>query len=280
LDFAHEKNIYASTANPGASELAHELLVSGGIRATGMNAVVTSTLPTVVAERVDSQRGVPVLRVRRSTVRQLAKPSRESTAKAAAESTVKAGAAVSSWLSQFANDIRGSSSGRLESTATHETSKSVFLLLLNNRTFDGDAGMTLAREVAAAMWAGMKICLAHDTDRTGDGCRFDRMFSITPEELVVGGLYSSIAVAINPPPTREVSLSLLAKELGAKQLPRKDSAVSTSSQGRGKAGKKSVLTKKQPKPGVVASNVAAISVVSTPVSPHTPAEETSTVDQV
>jgi hypothetical protein len=77
------------------------------------------------------------------------------------------------------------------------------LLYLNNKTFVGENGHNLAREVSVARSCGVEIVLVHENDTDRDGCAFSRLFQTTPHELITDGLYSKIAVACHPEPYRE-----------------------------------------------------------------------------
>ena len=47
---------------------------------------------------------------------------------------------------------------------------------------------------------------------------FGNFFGLTPEELINGGIYNDIAIALHTPPHRAVSLALLAQAVGAVKL--------------------------------------------------------------
>eukprot|EP00316_Scyphosphaera_apsteinii_P013750 CAMPEP_0119306118 /NCGR_PEP_ID=MMETSP1333-20130426/6943_1 /TAXON_ID=418940 /ORGANISM="Scyphosphaera apsteinii, Strain RCC1455" /LENGTH=220 /DNA_ID=CAMNT_0007309345 /DNA_START=287 /DNA_END=949 /DNA_ORIENTATION=- len=65
------------------------------------------------------------------------------------------------------------------------------------------------------MTSGIKIILVHEVEERCGGCPFSRFFQVTPDSLVQGGLYKTIAVPMHTEPYRIISLTLLAKELGA-----------------------------------------------------------------
>eukprot|EP00966_Prymnesium_polylepis_P318866 7364423-Prymnesium_polylepis.1 len=77
------------------------------------------------------------------------------------------------------------------------------LLYLNNKTFVGENGHNLAREVSIARSYGIDIILVHENDADRDGCAFSRLFQTTPHELIADELYGKIAVACHPEPHRE-----------------------------------------------------------------------------
>jgi len=89
------------------------------------------------------------------------------------------------------------------------------VLYLNGETWLGESGASLAREVAAANKAGLRIVLLHENDELRGGCPFARFFQTTPGALIDGGLYSDIAVAMHAVPFREVSLLGAAQAIGA-----------------------------------------------------------------
>jgi len=92
------------------------------------------------------------------------------------------------------------------------------LLYLNNKTFHNEARHSLSREIRLAMHYGIGIILVHENDEENGGCNFARFFDLTPDDLIRDGLYKKIAVAFHPEPHREISIALLAKELGYKRV--------------------------------------------------------------
>jgi len=94
--------------------------------------------------------------------------------------------------------------------------KRVFLLYLNQETWLGAAGSELADQVRAARAAGISVVLVHECDPTLGGCEFAHLFQTTPQDLVADELYAArIAVAFHTGQHRDVSLCLLAREIGA-----------------------------------------------------------------
>ena len=102
---------------------------------------------------------------------------------------------------------RSSDSGDEE--ATH------MLLYLNRSTWVGDGAEALAEQVRAAREARLPIVMAHENDAERGGCIFGRFFEVTPRDLIADGLYNDLAVSCHAGPHRQVSLALLAQELGA-----------------------------------------------------------------
>ena len=90
-----------------------------------------------------------------------------------------------------------------------------FLLYLNKHTFVGEEGAQLAEEVRLAIDGGLPMVLVHEEDPAMDGCHFDELHHNTPEDLTNQGLYKNIAISCKPERLRLVSLSLIAKALGA-----------------------------------------------------------------
>ena len=60
--------------------------------------------------------------------------------------------------------------------------------------------------------------MVHECDMEGDGCDFGLLFDTTPVDLVQGGLYKALALALYPKPFRHVSACLIARALGAVDL--------------------------------------------------------------
>ena len=93
-----------------------------------------------------------------------------------------------------------------------------FLLYLTKKTFMGLKGKGLAHEVRTARAAGLPVVLVHENDGARDGCAFDTLFQTTPQELIDGGLYNTLAVPfMSGDAHRKLSRALLAKELGAQE---------------------------------------------------------------
>ena len=58
--------------------------------------------------------------------------------------------------------------------------------------------------------------LVHETDAERDGCAFDTFFKTTPQDLIDGGLYDTLAeLFVSGEAHRKLSYALLAKKLGA-----------------------------------------------------------------
>ena len=62
---------------------------------------------------------------------------------------------------------------------------------------------------------GTKVILAHEVDPALGGCEFGYFFQTTPGDLIGGGLYGAIAVAMHSGQHRAVSYCLVAKDAGA-----------------------------------------------------------------
>ena len=90
-----------------------------------------------------------------------------------------------------------------------------FLLYLNFDTFLDSPGKQLAEELRKARAANFNVIMAHENDPARGGCEFVRFFSVTPQDLISGGLYKALAFACYPGEHRATSMALLAKALGA-----------------------------------------------------------------
>ena len=106
-------------------------------------------------------------------------------------------------------------SSRLPMTPGAEAEATHMVLYLNEETFAGEAGAVLAHELREARARGMPIEIYHECDPARAGCEFAKFFTTTPEDLLAEGLYSQLAIALQPGAHREVSLALCAKSLGA-----------------------------------------------------------------
>ena len=78
------------------------------------------------------------------------------------------------------------------------------LLYLNQNTWLEDDGERLAEQVKQAREDKLKIVMAHENDPALGGCAFDRMFEVTPQELIKDGLYRDLARSFFPGAYREV----------------------------------------------------------------------------
>lgn len=61
----------------------------------------------------------------------------------------------------------------------------------------------------------MRIVMLHENDPERDGCAFARFFQTTPDDLINGGLYDALALAMHAGDYRHVSLLIVAQALGA-----------------------------------------------------------------
>ena len=53
-----------------------------------------------------------------------------------------------------------------------------FLLYLNNKTFVGEEGLTLAAEMQMVLNAGMRVVMVHENDIERGGCAFSYFFQV------------------------------------------------------------------------------------------------------
>jgi hypothetical protein len=99
------------------------------------------------------------------------------------------------------------------------------LVYLTGHTWtSGSRSTQLQQEVQYAMRLGVRLQLAHEMVGFGgqearSGCEFQSFFSTTPQELLRGGIYNMIAVALKGGAWREVSMVLLAKALAEAPAP-------------------------------------------------------------
>ena len=93
----------------------------------------------------------------------------------------------------------------------------VTLLYLNGETYMGEAGERLAVELVAAQKAGCRLLMLHENDGNKHGCEFGVFFDgRTPDELLQGGIYKALAIALFPGAGYQpVSIALAATALGA-----------------------------------------------------------------
>ena len=112
----------------------------------------------------------------------------------------------------------GTSFTRKVDLLTKSSEKAKFVLYLSRETWLGEAGQALAEEVRLAREGGAHLVMVHSTPDNADGCEFDHVFSTTPHDLIQDGLYRDLALALHPPPFRQVSACLIARALGATNL--------------------------------------------------------------
>ena len=83
------------------------------------------------------------------------------------------------------------------------------LLYLNQTTWLEHDGERLAEQVKQAREDKLKIVMVHENDPALGGCAFDRMFEVTPQELINDGLYRDLARSFFPGVYREAPLAIL-----------------------------------------------------------------------
>jgi hypothetical protein len=101
------------------------------------------------------------------------------------------------------------------STATEEE-PTHFVLYLNDATFTGEDGAVLADVVRSVHQAKLPILMLHERVPDKGGCEFELFFRTTPPDLISGGLYAAIAIALFETDHRPVGLTLAGKALGAR----------------------------------------------------------------
>ena len=84
------------------------------------------------------------------------------------------------------------------------------------KTFLGEAGAKLGKELLAAKRAGFPILMLHENDPAKHGCEFSIFFDgRTPSDLMQEGIYSALALALYPGEFQATSVALAALALGA-----------------------------------------------------------------
>ena len=185
--FRDKVALYTSAANPGAAEVACELADKFGGVAGGGGFATTQRRPVGFTDYVASDEEKLIDQNMTEPAITHAKPR--------------------SGSSKFFSTRRPVPAAEVE--ATH------MVLYLNEQTFVSEAGEILAHELREARVAGLPIEMLHECDPARGGCEFATFFSTTPEDLIVDGLYTKIATALQPGPHREVSFAQVARSLGA-----------------------------------------------------------------
>ena len=104
----------------------------------------------------------------------------------------------------LAEEIAATFAGLIVSTADARPATHM-LLYLNKDSFSDER---LADQVKQARKDKLKIVMAHENDPDLGGCAFDRMFEVTPQELIKDGLYRDLARSFFPGAYREVPLAI------------------------------------------------------------------------
>ena len=103
---------------------------------------------------------------------------------------------------ELANEITAAFNGLTISTTDARPANATHMLLYLNEDSFSDA--RLADQVQQARKDKLKIVMAHENDPDLGGCAFDRMFEVTPQELIKDGLYRDLARSFFPGAYREV----------------------------------------------------------------------------
>ena len=198
--FVQQVVLYTSVANPGAAAAVRELKDKLGEDNVGFAA--TENRPSSFSEydAADEEEGligdeppVPPVMVTRSLTRNLG-----------------LGQPV-----RLVKKARSSFFGHRPMAPTAAAEATHMVLYLNEETFAGEAGAILAHELREARAVGLPIMMLHECDPARGGCTFAKFFTTTPDDLLAEGLYSQLAIALQPGAHREVSLALCAKSFGA-----------------------------------------------------------------
>jgi len=237
LEFRHEVVLYASPHNPGAAEVAEELVDRYGddngklryiehLKAERPRELRRSATTRPRNLSIDSEevrnpdprltRGTSTGDVRMHLDHASPPPSPPP---ANHPALVRRESSRLSGLSASAADA-GDALGRVARLVTrggkgNGPEATHMLLYLNGSTFVGQNGAILAYEVRKARMAGRALLLVHECDTLRDGCGFDRFYQSTPQDLINTGLYKKLAVPLQPGAHRAISLALVARELGA-----------------------------------------------------------------
>ena len=102
---------------------------------------------------------------------------------------------------ELASELATNFSGLTISTAEEAGDATHMLLYLNADTWSDER---LAEQVKQAREDKLKIVMVHENDPALGGCAFDRMFEVTPQELIKDGLYRDLARSFFPGAYREV----------------------------------------------------------------------------
>jgi len=223
LDFGAEVVLYVSPNNPGAQRLSDELVARYGdarrrlrivsdarsvvTSGSGRFAFGTGRFTDLFASARDPPSEPATDRAEAVRPTTLAAASRQHTFRERS-----AGAAQS-----IGRALTRARWGGGSPEATH------MLLYLNESTFVGEAGTMLAQEVRLARMRHRPLVAVHECDPALGGCVFEHLFQSTPQDLINTGLYKRIAVPLEAGSHRQISLALVAKELGAATVRRSSS---------------------------------------------------------
>ena len=117
-----------------------------------------------------------------------------------------------------AEQVSPEATSGFEASCSPGHTEAVLLLYLNKDTFVDRNGADLAEQVRAARRDGVRVFMLHETSPERDGCsEFAHFFQTTPQDLIDGGLFDSLAIGMAAEPNlRKVSLAIAAKTLGAR----------------------------------------------------------------
>ena len=140
--------------------------------------------------------------------------------------------ALSMELERHAETLVTSSSfqnGKLSAGPTGLEQSTHFLLYLNKDTWSGTSSLLLVADVEQAIARKMPVILVHEKDPTAGACKFSDFFSSTPEHLLRSGLYSSLAIELQPSLWRSTSMCLILSRIAHTASPAGGSVVAAHS---------------------------------------------------
>ena len=119
--------------------------------------------------------------------------------------------------------------GKLSAGPTGLEQSTHFLLYLNKDTWSGTSSLLLVADVEQAIARKMPVILVHEKDPTAGACKFSDFFSSTPEHLLRSGLYSSLAIELQPSLWRSTSMCLILSRIAHTASPAGGSVVAAHS---------------------------------------------------
>ena len=105
--------------------------------------------------------------------------------------------------------------GRRSDTAA-ATGSAFLVLVLNERSFVGEASDAVADDVRAALSHDVGVLVVHERRHGRGACEFDRFLATCPRDLQQRGIFDKLAVPYHDAPFTLVSIALLLQAVGAK----------------------------------------------------------------
>ena len=166
LSFRSAIKLYASPNNSGAAEVAHEM------RLAFRNIQVQLEAPCTARTSRKPGRLFSSCSIKLLTKSQPVETVAKTTSAVAQGAWSAFGSIMSAAMRPSGSDRKPGLLKKLPSLIKIESNE-YFLVLLNEQTFQGEAGETLASEIANALHSNFNVVLVHEKDPKRHACSFD-----------------------------------------------------------------------------------------------------------